>query len=77
MMPRLAITTPIPERDRVTLRLLDDRDGAFVPFHRSQELVSCAVLAHAGYARKCPVYPHRYQITPAGEYYLERLARAH
>jgi hypothetical protein len=76
-MRAFSITSPLNPKERHMLRQLDDRDGAFVPVHRMNELVACAALAHAGYARKHEVYPHHYQITPQGEYYLERLARAH
>ena len=71
-----AITASIRPAERHTLRQLNERDGEFVPFYRKGDLISCAALAHAGYARKHAIYPHHYRITPQGEYYLERLARA-
>ncbi len=76
MMGALAITSPLRPAQRHMLRQLNERDGEFVAFHRKRELIDCAALLQAGYAEKHTIFPHRYRITPQGEYYLDRLARA-
>lgn len=76
-MRNVAISTPLKPAERHFLRLLDQRDGELLMARGLSEKLAGAALVHAGYAQRCGVIPHRYQITPTGERYLHQLARAY
>lgn len=77
MRSGLAITTPLKPAQRAFLRKLGERDGEFLLARGLAEKLAGAALMQAAYAKRHPVFPHHYAINPAGEYYLDRLARAH
>lgn len=72
-----AITTPLQPRARDFLRKLNEREGEPLLARGLREKLAGAALMQAGYAKRHPFFPHHYSISPAGEYYLDRLARAH
>ncbi len=72
-----AITTPLKPIERRFLRLLGERDGEFLLARGLAEKLAGAALVQAAYAQRHPELPHHYAINPAGEHYLDRLARAH
>ena len=73
----LAITTPLKAAERDFLRRLSERDGEALLARGLAQKLAGAALVQAGYAAKHPIFPHTFLINPAGEHYLDRLARAH
>lgn len=77
MMRGAVISSPIHPKERHMLRRLDQCDGEYLAMHGLADKLACAALVHAGYAKRHGVFAHHYRITPQGEAYLDRLARAH
>ncbi|CZT36156.1 hypothetical protein [Rhizobium sp. 9140] len=72
-----AITAHIDDYQRGFLRRLSERDGKEVFSKGSRQRLAGEALVQAGYARTHAIFSHAFEITPAGDYYLDRLLGVH
>lgn len=72
-----AITAHIDDFQRSFLRRLAGRDGKELFSKGSRQRLAGEALVQAGYARRHAVFSHAFSVTPAGEYYLDRLLGVH
>ncbi|KQU79835.1 hypothetical protein ASD00_36115 [Ensifer sp. Root31] len=69
--------SPLKPAERAFLRRLSEMDGQYLLASGLREKLAGCALAQIGYARRHSIYPHHFAIAAAGEYYLDRLMRAH
>lgn len=69
--------SPLTPAQRAFLRRLNEIDGEYLMATGLRDKLAACALVQIGYAHRHPVFPHHFKLAGPGEYYLDRLMRAH